>query len=111
MTFLKKMIKFWILLAAIFGCVYFALNNQEVLTVRITPLLTLPPLPAYLVFVGFTLLGAAIVSLFFTWHVTSRSVAHRKTRKRLKQLEKEQVQTTTNTEDEYYSSSRDNLSH
>lgn len=113
MKFLQRLLKFWLYLIIVICSIYFALNNQDYITVRITYGFALPPLPAYLVYVGIFFLGAMCASIFFTTHAASRSWHLRKVKRRLHELESTSSGTPdlTRIEEESRRSARDHLSY
>lgn len=81
MFFLKRLALFWFL-CAFFGLSgYFAIYNQDRVTLTLPPWVDHISVPAYLAFVAFFLIGAAVTWIYFGIEYTKKSFEIRKLHK------------------------------
>ncbi len=86
MSFLKALIKFWLVVMVIVAGIYFAQHNNQPIEIRIPPVIDFPPLPAYVVYIIMFLLGAATASLFLSYGVFKKELVIHKLHKKLRSV-------------------------
>jgi uncharacterized membrane protein YciS (DUF1049 family) len=88
MPYIFKLGRFWVLLAFIIVAVFFSLNNQNQISVDLSPMLKSEiTTNAYRVYFTSFLIGATVTILFFGYENIRKSIMIRGLRKEIRELE------------------------
>ncbi len=86
MRFLKKLLRFWVILVFGVSTGYFGIYNQHHVALKLPPWIEHVSVPAFGAFATFFLFGAAVVTLYFGYDSMRKTLEIRRLNKQIREL-------------------------